>query len=287
MKEIIFPNSYASQIEDTILAINAFKYRRDYEDANLFFNSLIEKIFSLNEKYGDDSLVLVDVKLGIEKSDKEYYSLAYIEFNSQYACIPTPLLSHKAARYLLVHRNLNFVSKRIHNREYSSNLYDEDELTAIKNAKEFLSLCDNEPFDFGDTSILESERITLEAQLEALKRKNIDQETKEYKEIQNKINAIDEEIAEFENKKIEENIPLFIEEIITLLEDGPGVIQEDAYAYTRLYSNIPGVKNITFGRTNDTVYVKVLEKKGYYLPDTITVRGNEYEVFFRESSKYM
>ncbi|WP_314694847.1 hypothetical protein [Tannerella forsythia] len=131
-------NKYEEQIIDVLQAINILKNHRNYDDANLFFNTLTEKLFMLHDT--DQYDVSEDIVFGLEVGSCEYYSLAYVELYNNYACIPLPLLSNLALRNLLHYAYIERDCRRAHNRKHLERGMWSTELETIRRAKEFLEL---------------------------------------------------------------------------------------------------------------------------------------------------
>lgn len=104
------------------------------------------------------------------------------------------------------------------------------------------------------------------------------------KELKKQINNLEAKIFEIENNIKNNNSIILYEEVCNLI-DGIDITEGDYYAPTRLYSKIPGVKNIRFNNEKE-ILVKVESPKGCLLPKNINVRGIEYEIFFIESKNY-
>lgn len=100
------------------------------------------------------------------------------------------------------------------------------------------------------------------------------------------INRLKSEIFAIENNLINENIPIFVEEILNLHQGvGSGYIKGDYYAPDRIYSRIDGVKNIRFD-DEGVILVKVTSPKGYLLPSSVVIEGREIKLIFVESNNY-
>ena len=80
-----------------------------------------------------------------------------------------------------------------------------------------------------------------------------------------------------------ENTLLLMEECLNLIH-GINIVESDDYAPTRVYSKIPGVKNI---RWNDrtSFLVKITSPAGYLLPKEIEI-DEKYGIVFSESSNF-
>lgn len=100
------------------------------------------------------------------------------------------------------------------------------------------------------------------------------------------INRLKGQIASIEEAKVAENTATLVEEILNLKEGvGDGYREGDYYAPNRYYSSIPGVKNLrSYGGNN--ILVKVSTRKGYLLPSSVKIEGNEYTIVFAESDGY-
>lgn len=131
-------NKYETSIIDVLQAINILKNHRDYDDANLFFNTLVEKLFMLHDT--DQYDVSEDIVFGIEVGSCEYYSLAYIELYNNYICIPLPLLSNLALRHMLHYVYIEREKRKVHNRTHINREMWSTELETIRRAKQFLEL---------------------------------------------------------------------------------------------------------------------------------------------------
>lgn len=131
-------DKYEERIIDVLQAINILKNHRNYDDANLFFNALTEKLFMLHDT--DKYDISEDIVFGIELGSCEYYSLAYIELYNNYACIPLPLLSNLALRNLIHYAHVEREWRKVHNRTHLDREMWSTELEAIRRAKEFLEL---------------------------------------------------------------------------------------------------------------------------------------------------
>jgi len=102
--------------------------------------------------------------------------------------------------------------------------------------------------------------------------------------LKSEINRLESLVWCIENDIRDINSRILYEEICNLI-DGIGVVSGDYYAETRLYSRIPGVKNIRRSY-NNTIIVKLLSQRGHLLPDKINVRGEEYTIEFAYSKHY-
>lgn len=112
-------------------------------------------------------------------------------------------------------------------------------------------------------------------------------ERKSRNQIMAEINRLQGELAAIEAAKISENLPLFTEEVLNLCDCvGKGFRSGNYYAPDRFYSEIPGVKNIRF-ESAGAILVKLYDKRGYDLPETIEVRGKAFCVHFTESKNYV
>lgn len=131
-------DKYEESIIDVLQAINILKTHRNYDDANLFFNTITEKLFMLHDT--DKYDVSEDIVFGIEVGSCEYYSLTYIELYNNYACIPLPLLSNLSLRHLLNYPYVQREFRREHNRKPLDREMWTTELEIIRRAKEFLEL---------------------------------------------------------------------------------------------------------------------------------------------------
>lgn len=99
------------------------------------------------------------------------------------------------------------------------------------------------------------------------------------------INKLQSYLEVMKLKHIQENTPVLIEESLNLLDGvGEGFVGATYYAPDRYYSRIEGIKNLRMWR--DEVVVKLLDKRGYDLPETIEVRGKKYKVTFVESKNF-
>ena len=80
-----------------------------------------------------------------------------------------------------------------------------------------------------------------------------------------------------------ENTLLLMEECLNLIHC-INIVESDDYAPTRVYSKIPGVKNI---RWNDrtSFLIKVTSPAGYLLPEEITI-DEKYGIVFCKSSNF-
>lgn len=98
-------------------------------------------------------------------------------------------------------------------------------------------------------------------------------------------NKLDAKIACIEDKIVEKNIEILLEETMNLQDGvGEGFVSADDYAEDRYYSKIDGVKNIRIH--GDKLYVKIKDRNGYYVPNSIEVRGKEYEIDFLYTKGY-
>lgn len=129
---------YEESIIDVLQAIDILKNHRNYDDSNKIFNALVEKLFMLHDT--DQYDVSEDIVFGIEVGSCEYYSLAYIEFCNNYACIPLPLLSNLSLRHLLHYAYVERDWRKVHNRTHLERVMWSTELEIIRRAKEFLEL---------------------------------------------------------------------------------------------------------------------------------------------------
>jgi len=102
------------------------------------------------------------------------------------------------------------------------------------------------------------------------------------------VNRLTAEISAVEAGIENGNVTILIEEVCNLF-DGVGnrYVAGDYYAGSRVYSRIPGVKNIRVGMANGTLSVKVTSPAGKLLPETVTVRGREYAIEFAYSLRYL
>ncbi len=103
-------------------------------------------------------------------------------------------------------------------------------------------------------------------------------------EIKAEINKLNAELYSLENEITCKNTKKLVEEIHNLL-DGIGIIEGDYFADTRLYSSIPGVKNIRYVY-NNRIDVKITDDSGYLLPEKVTIEDKEYEINIYQSSKF-
>ena len=106
------------------------------------------------------------------------------------------------------------------------------------------------------------------------------------KELIEKRNEIEAQIWAIEKGITIENEVILHQEITNLIDGvGEGFVSGDYYADSRLYSDIPGVKNIRF-HTDTEILVKVVSPIGMLVPHTLNVRGVEYRISLSFSSKY-
>lgn len=132
-------NITISEIKNAIVAINILKSHNQYKDANRVFNGLVERLFN-DIGYDEYTYRRYDIVFGIEEANKEYYSLAFIECGEEYAVIPTTLLTHQAARYLLAWRGLERRERFEHNRTTTHAPLLQEEADIIKSAEEAINL---------------------------------------------------------------------------------------------------------------------------------------------------
>lgn len=108
--------------------------------------------------------------------------------------------------------------------------------------------------------------------------------------LKEKINVLEAEIFAIENKTLAGNAKVLYQEISNLIDGVGDYVSADYYAEDRVYSAIPGVKNIRFQRNfrDDQLVViaKVTSKVGYLLPNKIMVRGKERKIIFLQSSSF-
>lgn len=119
-------------------------------------------------------------------------------------------------------------------------------------------------------------------------------ERKSRNEIMAEINRLQGELAAIEAAKISENLPLFTEEVLNLCDCvGKGFRSGNYYAPDRFYSEIPGVKNIRFKQVKNNgewvtgILVKLYDKRGFDLPQTLEVRGTTFYIHFIESENFV
>jgi hypothetical protein len=99
------------------------------------------------------------------------------------------------------------------------------------------------------------------------------------------INRLEAQLATLRLRQIEHNTPLFIEEVLNLLDGvGEGFVGASFWAPKRYYSKIQGVKNIRFEWNR--IVIKMLDRRGYDLPPTINIRGEKYTLYFVESKNF-
>lgn len=104
-------------------------------------------------------------------------------------------------------------------------------------------------------------------------------------EIQSQINRLQSYLESMKNKNRQKNTPILIEECLNLLDGvGEGFVGATYYAPDRYYSRIEGVKNLRI--RGGELTVKVVDKRGYDLPKTIEVRGEEYTITFTHSERF-
>jgi hypothetical protein len=80
-----------------------------------------------------------------------------------------------------------------------------------------------------------------------------------------------------------ENTLLLMEECLNLIH-GINIVEDDDYAPTRVYSKIPGVKNIRWNDRNSFL-VKTTSPAGYLLPKEITI-DERYGIVFTRSRNF-
>ena len=98
-------------------------------------------------------------------------------------------------------------------------------------------------------------------------------------------NKIEAEIISLEKGLTDKNYPLFVEEVLNLLDGvGVGFVGGDYYAPSRYYSGICGIKNIRIDSLG--IKVKVDSPAGYLVPDKIEVRGEVFPVHFVRASSF-
>lgn len=113
----------------------------------------------------------------------------------------------------------------------------------------------------------------------------MERQSRQRNEIMAEINKLEGMLTAIRIKKIESNTPLLIEEVLNLIDGvGEGFESASHWAPKRYYSKIQGVKNIRFEW--DRIVVKLLDRRGYDLPPTITIRGEKYKVYFMESKNF-
>jgi hypothetical protein len=96
---------------------------------------------------------------------------------------------------------------------------------------------------------------------------------KKVNEMMAEINRLKGEIFAIENNLTNENTPILVEEILNLFQGvGDGFVDGDYYAQDRVYSRIKGVKNIRLNNP-DTILDKVTSPKGYLLPSSVVIEG--------------
>lgn len=98
-------------------------------------------------------------------------------------------------------------------------------------------------------------------------------------------NKLEAEINALESKIVGDNIVILLEEVMNLQDGvGTGYVSADDYARDRYYSRINGVKNIRIH--GDKLYLKIKDRNGYYVPNSLEVRGKEYEIDFLYPKEY-
>lgn len=113
----------------------------------------------------------------------------------------------------------------------------------------------------------------------------MERQSRQRNEIMAEINRLEGMLTAIRIKKIEDNTPLLVEEVLNLIDGvGKGFEGASFWAPKRYYSRIPGVKNLRFEWNR--IVVKMLDRRGYDLPPTITIRGEKYTLYFMESKNF-
>lgn len=101
------------------------------------------------------------------------------------------------------------------------------------------------------------------------------------------ISALHGELAALKAAKEKENVAQITSEVFNLVNAiGDQFVEGDDWAKARVYSQIPGVKNIRMSDEDNKILVKVSSPSGFLLPESINVEGTKYTFEFMYSSKY-
>lgn len=106
---------------------------------------------------------------------------------------------------------------------------------------------------------------------------------KRIKQLQEQINILQSEIDTIKSNFVGKWYQQLDKEIRDLIYATGNFIAADYYAPERVYSVIPGVKNIRFGH-DDTIVVKLTED--IPLPETVDVDGTVYQIRIIKSKNY-
>ena len=102
-------------------------------------------------------------------------------------------------------------------------------------------------------------------------------------------NKITAEISAIESQIKDINTRTIIEEILNLRDGVGNFFSADYYANDRLYSRVPGVKNLRWAWDEEkqrTILVKITSPAGRLLPESVKVEGVEYKIEFIYSDKF-
>ena len=102
------------------------------------------------------------------------------------------------------------------------------------------------------------------------------------------ISQLEGELAALEAAKTQQNVAQITSEVYNFIHCiSDNFVEGDYYAPSRLYSKVPGVKNIRWHDEEEKqLLIKITSPAGMLIPNTIVVDEVKYSVVFTYSSKF-